>query len=225
MACRSWLSLLAALVVAFVVFGFARPAQAADADAGEELYWAFHACEEGMQDGVAPVRRMQLLDDYRFRRNRAVRADANVLKAPRARDYAVREWLVRCDTTFPKLAAQTRKQAAQIEADQALTQCRAATDRGSLEQAEADYKAFKENKESALRHDPKIRARRELVACDRRVSSWIAKRRQVEDAAVKRIQKDVQQTIADATREQNDSLGGTRDGAAANLSVAMAAPR
>ncbi len=214
-----------AAAAAVLVLLFARPAQAAEADAGEELYWAFHACEEGLSDGTAPVRRMQLLEDYRFRRGRAVRVDANVLKSARARDYAVREWLVRCDTTLPKLATQSRKQAAQTEADLALSQCRTATDRGTLEQAEADYKAFKENKDSALRHDPKSRAKRELVACDKRVAAWIAKRRHVEDEAIRRIRQDAQKTIADARHEQDDSLGGTRDGAVANLSVAIPSPR
>src|SRR5512140_1951696 len=217
---RRWLPLFAAAAaVAFVLF-FARPAQAETTAAGDELYWAFHACDEGMQDGTTPARRVQLLDDYRFRKNRAVRADANVLKASHAREYAVREWLQRCDSQLPKLAAQGRKQAAQEEADLALTQCKSATDRGTLEQAEADYQAFKQNKESALRHDPKSRAKRELNACDKRVSSWLAKRRHVEDEAMKRIKQHAQKTIADARREQDDSLGGTRDGATANLSLA-----
>ncbi len=218
---RSWLPLLAVAIAAFLLSS-ARPAQAADASAaGEELYWAFHACEEAMQDGTAPVRRMQLLDDYRFRRSRAVRTDASVVKTARTRDYVVRDWLVRCDSQLPKLAAQGRKQAAQEEADLALTQCKSATDRGTLEQAEADYKAFKENKDNALRHDPRSRAKRELNACDKRVSSWLARRRHVEDVAMKRIKEDAQKTIADARKEQDDSLGGTRDGATANLSLAI----
>jgi hypothetical protein len=174
-----------------------------------------------MQDATTSVRRMLLLDDYRFRRSRAVRTDANVLKTPRARDYVVKEWLVRCDTTFPKLAAQVRKQAAQVEADLALAQCRVAADGRTLEQAEADYKAFKENKEAALRHDPKNRAKRELLACEKRASSSIGKRRRVQDGALASDEKDAQKVLADARREQDDSLGGTRDGAAANLSVAI----
>jgi hypothetical protein len=221
MARRSWLPLLAAAFVATLLLAMGRPAQAADATASEELYQAFHACEEGMQDATTPARRLQLLGDYRIHRSHAVRADANVLKAPKARDYAVREWLVRCDATFPKLAAQGRKQAAQMEADAALAQCRTATDRGTLEDTQADYKAFKENKDAALRHDPKSRAKRDLVACDRRVAGLIAKRRHVDDSAIAGIEKDALKVLADARREQDDSLGGTRDGATANLSVAI----
>jgi hypothetical protein len=219
--------LVAVAAVACLFFcALGRTAQAADttSNAGEELYWAFHSCDEGMQEATPATRRVQLLDDYRFRRARAVRADAGVLKADRTRDYVVREWIRRCDVTFPKLAAQGRKDAAREEAALALTQCRTATDRGTLEQAEADYRAFRENKENALRHDPKVRAKKELLACDKRVAEWIAKRRQVEDVAIKRIRQDAEKTLVDAARVQDDSLanvGKARSSASASLAVVI----
>ena len=224
MARRSLFAVALAAIACLFFFSIGRTAQAADGGAGEELYWAFHSCDEGMQEATPATRRVQLLDDYRFRRARAVRADAGVLKTERTRDYVVREWLHRCDATFPKLAAQGRKDAAREEAALALTQCRTATDRGTLEQAEADYRAFKENKENALRHDPKVRAKKDLVACDKRVTEWIAKRRQTEDVAITRIRQDAEKTLADAARVQDDSLGNVgkaRSTSSASLAVVI----
>lgn len=232
-------SLVAALVT--VLTSLARPAHGAEPGletAAEELYWAFHACEEGMGADTTVVRRAQLLDDYRFRRARATRADASVLKTAKARDYVVRDWLQRCDVNLPKLAAQGRKQAAEVEAEAALAQCKTATDRGSLEQAEADYAAFKEKRQNAMKLDPKLGAKRgpahelkvRLAACDKTVSAWIAKRRQVEDRAIKSIQDDANKTLASAQKEENDALGGTpdkakpaKDGGGARLAVAIPA--
>ena len=223
---RPWLfAIVLAAVAVLVSFSYVRVARADATPAGEELYWAFRACDEGMLDATAPARRVQLLDDYRFRRDRAVHADAAVVKTTTVHDYAVREWLPRCDTAFPKMAAPAKKEAAAEEAETALTQCRTATTRGSLEEAEADYRAFQQNKESALRHDPKVRAKRQLVACDKRVAAWLSKRRETEDEAIKRIRADAQKTIADANLEQENSLGGSssssRAGASARLAVAI----
>jgi hypothetical protein len=167
-----------------------------DAQAGsretaeDELYWAFHACEEGVRDGAEPLRRLQLLDDYRFRRARAVRADATVLKTARVREYVVREWLARCDVAFPRQVDAGRKEAAQSEAQAALAQCKSATERGSLDAAEADYRAFKEKSKNALKLDPKLAQKKDLAACDKRVSDWLAKRREVEAEALKRVRGD-----------------------------------
>lgn len=219
---RPWIVVLLGLALTSLAIVAPRTVQAADTvDPAEELYWAFHACDDGLQDTATPAQRVKALDDYRFRKGRAVRADASVTKIAKTREYAVKEWLHRCDTALPKVAAQSKKLAAREEAELALTQCKAVTDRASLEQAEADYRAFKGNKESALRHDPKVKARRELQDCDKRVSDWIAKRRRTDDALAKRAQKDDEAVLAAAAKEQIDSLGGTRDGAAAHLAVAI----
>jgi hypothetical protein len=207
-----WSSIVAVFGVCVAT---ARPASAAPTGreaAADELYWAFHACEEGMQPDTAPARRLQLLDDYRFRKARAARADAGVLRGGKVRDYPVREWLSRCDSGLPKLAHHGRKQAAQTEAQAALAVCKTATDRSSLEEAESDYRAFKEKKQSALRLDPKVSSKRDLESCDKRVSDWLQKRRQVEETALKRYREDALKTLADSQREQDDSLSGERPG-------------
>jgi hypothetical protein len=174
--------------VVALVASLCRPVQAGTREsAQEELYWAFHACEEGVRPDLEPLRRLQLLDDYRFRRARAVRADGAVLKLPKVKEYAVREWLARCDVTFPRQAEIGRKEAARVEADAALAQCKSATERGSIDAAEADYRAFKEKSRNAMKLDPKLPQKKDLIACDKRVAEFLAKRREIEAEALKRM--------------------------------------
>jgi hypothetical protein len=186
---RHWILGAAALLLAFT--GSAGAGTRREA-AAEELYWAFHACEEGLRTEATPADRARLLEDYRFRRARAVHSDRAVLRTSRVRDYVVRDWLARCDVTLPRQAEVGRKEAAQTDAATALAICKAATDRGSLEAAEADYRAFKEKSKSALRLDPKLAQKKELLACDKRVSDWIARRRDVEAEAIKRVKDDAE---------------------------------
>src|SRR5215831_794912 len=112
---RHWTLGVAALLLALTASGSAGADTRREA-AAEELYWAFHACEEGLRAEATPQARVRLLEDYRFRRARAVHSDRAVLRTPRVRDYVVRDWLSRCDVSFPRQAEQGRKEAAQTEA-------------------------------------------------------------------------------------------------------------
>jgi hypothetical protein len=171
--------------VAASVAPFPRISRAAD-----ELVWAFKACDEAFQTDIDPTKRASLMDDYRFRRGRALGREPHLASATRIHTYNVRSMLSRCDAQLPKFAAKLQKKQAMADVEAALSVCREALASGNTSEIDAKYEQFKELSQRARSFDQSIAQNKELGArlssCEAELTVFVKKRHDVEATALAR---------------------------------------
>jgi hypothetical protein len=166
----------------------------------DELVWAFKACEEGFRTDIDPARRSSLMDDYKFRRGRALRLEPRLASAARVHEFAVKSMLRKCDVELPRFTAELRKKQASTDVDDALAACRAAHASGNTADIEASYEKFKQLSQRARAADPALSknkaVKEQLSTCEADLATLVKKRHDVEAAALARYREETNRKMA-----------------------------